>query len=230
MVTTSPERPGFWAIAWRMGLRLAIVAGLAVLAHVALDQAMALSDRLPHETADRARCLILLGAALLYALVLAMPFVPGVEIGLALMVIRGAEIAPVVYLATVLGLSLAYIIGQLLPLTTLQRLFADLRLRRAAVLMETIAPLTPDERVERLRARLPERLAHWVIGARYLVLAVLLNLPLNAFLGGGGGLAMLAGMSRLYRPQMAIPVIALAVLPVPALVWLFGVDILPQIG
>ena len=228
MDTTPPERPGFWAIAWRMCVRLAVIAGLAILAHFALDWAMALSDHLPAEAASRMQALVLIAIVLLYALVLALPFVPGVEIGLALMVIRGAEIAPIVYLATVLGLTLAFLVGWSLPLRTLRQLLADLHLRRAADMLDRIAPLSPEERLERLRSRLPAPLAHWVVAARYLALAVLLNLPLNAFLGGGGGLAMLAGFSRLFRLGIAIPVMALAVLPVPALVWLFGLDILPQ--
>ncbi len=228
MVGESQNGPRYRAIVARMILRLCVVAALALLAHLALDWAMALSDRLPQAAAARTRSLILLGVTVLYALVLAMPFVPGVEIGVALMVLRGAEIAPVVYLATIMGLALAFFVGRALPLGALERLLLDLRLRQAAMLIETIAPLSTAERLEQLRARLPERLGRWLIDARYLALAVLLNLPLNAFLGGGGGLAMLAGLSGLFRAGAAILVIALAVLPVPALVWLLGADILPQ--
>ena len=230
MVSSSqPQRDGLGAVLFRMALRLAIIAGIAVLAHLALDAAMALSDRLPHESADLARCLILIGATVLYAVVLAIPFVPGVEIGLALLVLRGAEIAPMVYLATVLGLALAYGIGGRLPLRALERLLQDLRLKRAAALVAQVAPMRTDERLSALRERLPPRLAPLILNARYLALAVLLNLPFNAFLGGGGGLMMLAGLSGLMRARFALPVMALAVLPVPALVWLLGVDILPQV-
>lgn len=229
MTSTDPitARPGYGAIAARMLLRVGFIAVIALGAHFAIEWAMALTDSLPAAEGDVARCAILLGATLLYALVLALPFVPGVEIGIALLMMRGAEMAPAVYLATVLGLSLAFVVGRALPFAALQRLFADLHLKQAASLIETIAPLTPEERIARLRARLPARLGQWVITARYLALAILLNLPLNAFLGGGGGLSVLAGISGLFQTPRTIAVIAISVLPVPLLVWFLGTDVLP---
>ena len=54
-----------------------------------------------------------------------------------------------------------------------------------------------------------------VLQHRYVVLAVLLNLPGNVVLGGGGGLAMMAGLSRLFHPLPFVLTVLLAVLPVP---------------
>ena len=53
-----------------------------------------------------------------------------------------------------------------------------------------------------------------------LVLAVLFNLPGNALIGGGGGIAMMAGMSRLYSFPAYLLLIAVAILPGPILVML----------
>ena len=49
-------------------------------------------------------------AALLlaYALLIAIPFVPGVELGLTLMMVEGAVVAPFIWAATLMGLGLAF--------------------------------------------------------------------------------------------------------------------------
>jgi len=51
---------------------------------------------------------------------------------------------------------------------------------------------------------------------RYLALAVLLNVPGNAVIGGGGGIAMLVGMTRLFSFPAYIATVVLAVSPVCA--------------
>jgi hypothetical protein len=53
--------------------------------------------------------------ALAYAVALAMPFVPGMELGLLMMVAFGTVGVLVVYTATIIGLTMAYMVGRLLP-------------------------------------------------------------------------------------------------------------------
>jgi hypothetical protein len=53
-------------------------------------------------------------------------------------------------------------------------------------------------------------------------LACLFNLPGNVVLGGGGGIALLAGLSRLYAPLPMAVTVALAVAPVPLAIWIWG--------
>ena len=65
------------------------------------------------------------GMTALYALVLAIPFVPGVEIGLSMMMIRGADAALPVYLATIAGLTLAYLVGRYVRYPVLARWLSD---------------------------------------------------------------------------------------------------------
>lgn len=55
---------------------------------------------------------------------------------------------------------------------------------------------------------------------RYLALAVALNLPGNTLLGGGGGIALMAGLSGLYPMPAYLTTVAIAVAPVPLLVGL----------
>ena len=79
-----------------------------------------------------------------------------------------------------------------------------------------------EDRLATLTTRLPVRLRPLFASGRYVALAVLLNLPGTALIGGGGGIAFIAGFSRLYRPALTMVVMALAVLPVPLAVYLGG--------
>ena len=168
------------------------------------------------------------GAALLialvagYALLLAVPFVPGVELGLALLMMEGGRIAPAIYAATVAGLMLAFLIGLWLPDRVLVRAFEALRLHRAARLAGELEPLDRGARIARLEAQLPRRIGPIALRHRYLVLAVLINLPGSGLIGGGGGIAMVAGLSRLCGPLGAAVTFAIAVAPVPLIIYLAG--------
>jgi len=53
----------------------------------------------------------------------------------------------------------------------------------------------------------------------------LINVPGNAFIGGGGGILFLAGFSTMFRPAAMALTIALAVTPVPLVIWALGIDI-----
>jgi hypothetical protein len=57
---------------------------------------------------------------------------------------------------------------------------------------------------------------------RFLLIPLLLNLPGNAVIGGGGGIAMLAGFSRLFSFPVFVAMTAVAVSPVPLLIILSG--------
>lgn len=161
-----------------------------------------------------------------YAVLIAVPFVPGVEIGLSLMAIEGPWIAPLIYAATVLGLMLAYCLGEWLPDHRLHRVLEDLRLRRASLLLERLHPLGREDRLAFLQARAPRWLRPLTLRLRYGLLAVLVNLPGNFMIGGGGGVFFAAGLSRLFHPAAVMLTIIVAVLPVPLAVWVFGIDLL----
>ncbi|PKP75018.1 MAG: hypothetical protein CVT84_05315 [Alphaproteobacteria bacterium HGW-Alphaproteobacteria-6] len=165
---------------------------------------------------------VIVALLLAYAVLIAIPFVPGVELGISLMVIEGWQIAPFVYLATVIGLTLAYCAGQKMPYATLRRILTDMRLNRAAELMARLEPLSGAERLALLRRRLPARLAPFALKQRYVLLALLINLPGNMVIGGGGGIALIAGLSRLFGFWPMMLTFALAVAPVPVLVYVFG--------
>lgn len=168
---------------------------------------------------------LLAGFLLAYALLIAIPFVPGVEVGLTLLAMAGPAIAPMIYLATVLGLVLAYVAGEWLPHARLRQVLADLRLTRACRFIERVQPLDRAARLDLLQHRAPGWARPLVSRFRYLMLALLINLPGNSVLGGGGGILFMAGFSRLFRPWATLLTLVVAVAPVPAAVWFLHLDV-----
>lgn len=202
-------------------IRLCLVAAVAWGLHLGFSWAR---SRLgADEAAETLMPALSIGLLALYAVLIAVPFVPGLEIGLALMAMEGSTIAPWIYLATLCGLTLAFAAGSGLPYAFLQRALADLRLVRACNLLERLEPLDRDARLALLAHGAPTWLEP-VTRFRHLMLALLVNVPGNAVLGGGGGILFLAGFSRLFAPLPTIATLAVAVAPVPLLVWSFGVD------
>ncbi len=166
--------------------------------------------------------------AIVYAVLIAIPFVPGVEIGLALIGMLGPPIVFLVYVSTLAGLSIAFVAGRLIPLTGLIRLLSDLHFRRASHLLETIQPMNGEARLAFLVSKTPNRFVPALLRHRYLALAVVINLPGNIVIGGGGGIALMAGASKLYSVPGFLATIVLAVAPLPLAILLFGTAILSR--
>jgi len=165
-----------------------------------------------------------------YAVLIAVPFVPGIEVGVMLLMLHGGQIAPAVYMATVAGLCIAFATGHWLPVHVLGRVLRDMRLHRIAELVAQSGAESAQRRLARMRRKLPRRLGKLLIRQRYFLLAMLINLPGNAVIGGGGGIALTSGLSRLYAPLPTLATLLVAVAPVPVLIWLFDRPILPLIG
>jgi len=168
---------------------------------------------------------LLISTLAIYAVFIAIPFVPGVEIGATLLLLGGAAVAPFVYVATVLGLSLAFLAGRFVSYDWLHRLFADFRLAKMCRLLDEMKPLKRDDRLKILQQNLPNWAKPVAIQGRYVLLALLLVLPGNAVFGGGGGICLMAGVTRLFSTAGALLAIALAVLPIPLAVWAIGLDV-----
>jgi hypothetical protein len=118
-------------------------------------------------------------SATLYAIMLAVPFVPGAEIGVALMAMLGPQIALLVYLCTLAGLSLSFILGRLIPVKALINMAKDLKLERTRQLLQDIEPLDKKERLDLLINRAPKRMVPLLLRYRYFALAAALNTPGN---------------------------------------------------
>lgn len=147
--------------------------------------------------------LVLIVVTAIYAILLAIPFVPAVEIGLIIMVMFGKTGALCAYLATMIGLSLAWLVGR--------------------HLVEGRQALP--ERAQQIIARVQKRMPGLPAGiAPVFALAVLLNMPGNTAVGGGGGISMLYGAGRLLSwPAFAVTAgVATAIVPLLFLLGLVG--------
>ncbi len=157
-----------------------------------------------------------------YTALMAIPFVPGIEISLALLAVFGAKIAMAIYAATVAALTLSCLIGRMLPLSLIAALFGSLGLQRAKGLVQSLQPLSAEQRFEVLIEHAPKRVVPVLLKHRYIAIIVALNVPGNAVIGGGGGIALLAGMSGLFTFPRFLASVSLAALPVPLVVMLTG--------
>jgi len=217
-----PDPPPLKLGVVRTIMRLAIIALLAVGMHFVFVWAEGWIMRNEYGWAMPG---LLLAALVIYAVLIAIPFVPGVEIGLSVLAAGGADIAPMVWLATTVGLSLAFVVGCTVPIAWLRRVLTDLHMIRAAHLVARFEALPQKGRVAFVHSLLPRKYCGWIVKYRYVNLAVLINIPGNSLIGGGGGIAFVSGLSGTFRASLAILTIALATAPVPLAIWLFGLEL-----
>ena len=180
---------------------LILIIMLAAVAAASVDMSPMLSALLDQALTSRgAFCALLL----LYTLLLVLPFVPGAELGLALLLLFGAAVALPIYIATVLALSVAFVVGRLASGTRNLELLREERRASEAILAFMDGG----------------RQRPWILGLgrfRWLAVALLLNMPGNTMIGGGGGIAMAVGYCRTFSYPDFLACAAVAVAPVPAL-------------
>ena len=162
---------------------------------------------------------VLIGGGIIYILLLSLPFVPGVELGVLLMCAFGKQGIVFVYLATVVGLSLAFLIGRLIP-----RGWVDSGLERFGNSRSSSDQSNPiqkmAESISSGHKHIPSWLKSYLVKYRYLTIAILVNLPGNYILGGGGGISIACGASRRISWKGFLLTMVLAVSPVPILAYL----------
>ncbi len=215
--------PGIlFALPWRGLLKLCFLVGLILGANLLAGSVLdALDFELRPSNEERIHRMVMATTAV-YAGLMAVPFVPGVEIGLAMIAMLGVKIVPLVYLATLFGLSFSFLIGRFIPFSTLVHGARLLRFHRVGALLERIEPLPSEMKLAFLTERAPNRMIPVLLRHRYLALVVLFNLPGNFLIGGGGGIALVAGMSRLFSVPAFLVTVALAVSPLPLLLLVLG--------
>lgn len=171
---------------------------------------------------DRLLHLVLLGTLVIFILVMAVPFMPGIEIGLALMLMLGSKGALLVYLGALIALSVSFSAGRMIPPRVVYGFLDWLHLNRAASLVRKLAPLSRLGRLNLLQNIAPRKLAPFLLRHRYLTLAIAVNLPGNGLIGGGGGIGLVAGMSRIIPFHHYLALMAAAIAPVPLMFFLHG--------
>lgn len=213
-------RPPAHLITPRAVLATAIWVGLIVFGHyLAHLDAAAIHETLAalHEGLGMGA---LLASAFMLAVLLGLPFVPSVEMGLMMMAVFGREGAIAAWLATIAGLSLAHAAGRYMPADRVQHWLK----RHGLLTADRIPSKSPMTQLLN-RLRLSESKAHRIVAFmsrhRYLLFALLINMPGNSVLGGGGGIALVSGFARLYRWPWFLLTVALASLPIPVAVF-FG--------
>ena len=165
-------------------------------------------------------------AIVLYAVLISLPFVPGVEIGIGLMVMFGTSMAIPVYISTVIGLSMGFLMGRLVPEMVVCRCFDFLGMTRVTKMIKDLARKPVHERLDLLVERAPSRFVPFLLRHRYIAIAVAFNIPGNSVIGGGGGIAFAAGLSRLFSFPVYLFAVAIGVSPVVILFLIFGPSIL----
>jgi len=166
---------------------------------------------------------VVLTAVAIYVLLMATPFMPGIEVGLAVMWILGAKSALLIYLCTLLALAASYLVGKFFPLRRVHQFLRWLYLQRASDLVRQLEPLGARERLDLLINKAPNRITPFLLKNRYLTIAAILNLPGNALVGGGGGIGLVVGMSRIVPFHKYLLTVAISVLPVPLFIYLQGI-------
>ena len=208
--------PAVRASSWlRRGLRFALLLALVVAIQqlgewVSVQLQLEFSSH-QNPMFDAAALLLVLA----YTITMALPFVPGIEIGLAVMLVFGPDVFLVVYACTQVALLISFVAGRLVPLGSLAALAGWLQLHRTQFTLASLEPLEPAKRLEYMLRCAPRRWVRGLIEHRYLALAVLINLPGNAIVGGAGGIGLTAGMSRVFGLPQYVLVMALATTPVP---------------
>lgn len=170
-------------------------------------------------TADRSMAFVVAGV---YAIACAVPFVPGAEIGIALIAALGVHVAYLVYFGMVGALAFSHCVGRFVPARAMAALFGYIGLNNARSLVLRIADLNPEARIAAIAAAAPNRVVPFLLRHRYIALALVLNVPGNAIIGGGGGISIVAGMSGLFRFVPFVATVAIAALPLPLIVLVTG--------
>ena len=201
----------------RVLLKLGLLAAFLILLNYGTGWIAAAVEFQFHPRHEQVAHRLLLLMAGLYVLLMVIPFMPAIELGLALMVVLGPESVLLVYLCTVIALSLSFLLGRLIPVRFLAAFLGWFHLERARSLVFRLEPLDRSQRMEFLLSHAPSKLVPFLIKHRYLLVALVLNLPGNALIGGGGGIGVIAGMSGLYAFGWYLLLISVAILPVPLL-------------
>lgn len=165
---------------------------------------------------------ILMSALLVFVFAAAIPFVPGAEIGFALLLIFGGKASLVVYAGMVGALLLSFCVARFVPLRAISEIARWLRLKRITSFVTEIETSPAQDRAELVASKLTGRLGQAMLRNKYVLLVLLLNAPGNSVLGGGGGLAFMAGISGLYRFWPYLISVLIAVAPFPLLFFLQG--------
>ncbi len=150
----------------------------------------------------------LIFACIGYGLILMLPFMPALEAGLLIMSLYGVDGVIGTYVATVFALFLSFLLGCFFINKGQLSWFEN----RPISMLELSS--------NGLLNRALKKILNTASARPYLCLALLLNMPGNVMIGGGGGIAMVAGASGTLRLYKYVLTVSLATSIMPLLVLL----------
>ena len=205
----------------RISFLVAFVIILAFWMDYWLRGEMGIAKKFAEYAGDQWSTRILIGGGICYILLLSIPFVPGVELGVLLMCVFGKEGIVFVYIATVVGLNLAFLVGRGLPLKWVEARMEKIGFAQAVKChFEDIDGMMKKTALNQRFGR--NRFLAILAKYRYPAIGILFNMPGNYLIGGGGGISLACGINRNISWKWFALTVAVAVSPVPLLVW-FGV-------
>lgn len=157
-------------------------------------------------------------ASLFYILMLSIPFFPGVEIAWLMILIYGKDAIILVYFLTICGLCISFGIGRWFEKSWLTTWLNLPQLKKQfAIRTEDIK-----NKFSRLHPKLVSALSPVSVSSihRYFILALVINLPGNTIIGGGGGISLICGLNPHFSWKGFITTLAIATAPMPLLLML----------
>ena len=150
----------------------------------------------------------------LYTLLLAIPFVPGIELALILLLLFGEKWVFFIYFATIIGLTLSFYAGR------------TLRNKHGIDPSEWSYIKTLFKKLKETPGSTSNSRLGSLVKSPILSLAILLNMPFNTAIGGGGGIAFGCGLASGYSLKSFLAGVSLATLPFPITISLGALELL----
>lgn len=144
--------------------------------------------------------LYLMLVTVVYSILLAIPFLPASEIGIIIMLVSGIEGVVLVYLGTVCGLTISFLFGRNYKFRKSTSKFLESLL--TFKIYRKIGSVSPS-----------------------ICLGLMLNIPGNVIVGGGGGISYCYGKLKQISLLRFILTVSVATLPVPLLFLIYKLGV-----
>ena len=168
---------------------------------------------------------LLVPVFVVYFITSGLPFVPASEIGFGLLIVLGGEIAPLIVLVSASGLITSFLVGKFVSMQKLAKLLNWFGLEKASNFLLKLQNMNQQEKLDHMMQGVSKKWSIALMRYRYLGIIALLNIPGNAVIGGGGGIAFMAGVTGLFSAKWFALSAILGVLPYPLfffVAWLLG--------
>lgn len=215
---------------WKLVIILTLLAGLATAlfigGHSAFEWVKGVAEKARTPETLTILCIV-------YAVLLAIPGVPGLEVGLVMMAVFAEVGILAAWLCTIVGLNLAFLGGRKIPRAKLEKWLKPKDVPESELPAFAIGKGDTMTLVFE-RNKLGRKILKWTGPPggwrRYLLIGLLFNMPGNFIIGGGGGIGLFCGTSDdiKWRWYLLTTTLAAAVIPLMVYLGLFTArEVLP---